>query len=88
MPQTASLASTGEDLKRVQRALARQLLWNPFGPITRVFDASLERSVKSFQSANSLLQTDIVDAATWAKLPLYQQGSPTPRRGDTGPVVA
>ena len=88
MPQTISLGSTGEDVKRVQRALARQLLWNPFGPITGVFDASLETSVKSFQSANSLPQTGIVDAATWAKLPPYQQGSPTLRQGDTGPVVA
>ena len=88
MPQTISLGSTGEDVERVQRALARQLLWNPFGPITGVFDASLETSVKSFQSASSLPQTGIVDAATWAKLPPYQQGSPTLQQGDTGPVVA
>jgi peptidoglycan hydrolase-like protein with peptidoglycan-binding domain len=88
MPQTIGPGSTGEDVKRVQRAFARQLLWNPFGPITGVFDASLETSVKSFQSDNGLPQTGIVDAATWAKLPPYQQASPTLRQGDTGPVVA
>jgi len=42
MPATVSLGSTGGDVKRVQRGLARQLLWNPFGPITGVFDASLQ----------------------------------------------
>ena len=46
MPSTISLGSTGDDVKRLQRALARQLLWNPFGPITGVFDASLQTSVK------------------------------------------
>ncbi|MBV9538690.1 MAG: peptidoglycan-binding protein [Acidisphaera sp.] len=88
MPQTIGPGSTGEDVKRVQRVLARHLLWNPFGPITGVFDASLETSVKSFQADSGLSQTGIVDAATWAKLPPYQQASPTLRQGDTGPVVA
>lgn len=88
MPQTIGPGSTGEDVKRVQRALVRQLLWKPFGPITGVFDVSLETSVKSFQSDNGLPATGIVDAATWAKLPPYQQASPTLGQGDTGPAVA
>jgi peptidoglycan hydrolase-like protein with peptidoglycan-binding domain len=79
---------TGADVKRVQRALARQLLWNPFGPITGVYDASLENAVKQFQQSNGLPATGTVDNATWAKLPAYKEGSPTLRVGDDGPVVA
>jgi peptidoglycan hydrolase-like protein with peptidoglycan-binding domain len=88
MPATIGLGATGEDVRRVQRALARQLLWNPFGPITGVFDTTLETSVKLFQEANGLPATGTVDAATWAKLPSYQQGSPVLRSGAKGPVVA
>ena len=41
MPSTIDLGSTGPDVKRLQRVLARHLMWNPFGPITGTFDASL-----------------------------------------------
>jgi peptidoglycan hydrolase-like protein with peptidoglycan-binding domain len=88
MPATIGPGSTGELVRRVQRVLARQLLWNPFGPITGVFDATLEASVKLFQQANGLPATGSVDGATWAKLPPYQEASPTLRSGDTGPVIA
>ncbi len=88
MPMTIGRGDTGDDVKRVQRALARQLLWNPFGPITGVFDATLEASVKLFQQANGLPATGTVDGPTWAKLPAYQEASPTLRTGDTGPAVA
>jgi peptidoglycan hydrolase-like protein with peptidoglycan-binding domain len=88
MPMTISFGSTGEDVRRVQRALARQLLWNPFGPITGVFDAPLEASVKLFQGGAGLPATGTVDAATWAALPSYQQASPTLRSGAMGPAVA
>ena len=54
MPATISLGSTGDDVKRLQRVLARHLLWSPFGPITGTFDSSLETAVKSFQQANGL----------------------------------
>jgi peptidoglycan hydrolase-like protein with peptidoglycan-binding domain len=87
MPATVSLGSTGEDVKRVQRALARQLLWNPFGPITGIFDASLQTSVEAFQSGAGLTVDGIVGPATWAKLPAYTEGSPTLQHGSTGPVV-
>ncbi|HLZ84571.1 MAG TPA: peptidoglycan-binding protein [Caulobacteraceae bacterium] len=88
MPMTIGPGATGEDVRRVQRALARQLLWNPFGPITGVFDATLEASVKLFQQANGLPATGTVDGPTWAKLQAYREASPTLRVGDTGPVVA
>ncbi|HTI78836.1 MAG TPA: peptidoglycan-binding protein [Acetobacteraceae bacterium] len=88
MPVTIGLGATGDDVKRVQRALARQLLWNPFGPITGVYDATLEASVKLFQQGNGLPVTGTVDGATWAKLPAYKEASPTLRSSDTGPVVA
>jgi peptidoglycan hydrolase-like protein with peptidoglycan-binding domain len=88
MPATISLGSTGDDVKRLQRALARQLLWNPFGPITGVFDASLETSVKDFQQSNGLTVDGVVGPATWAKLPAYREASPTFSKGSLGPGVA
>ena len=88
MAVTIGLGATGEDVKRVQRALARQLLWNPFGPITGIYDTTLESSVKMFQGDNGLPATGTVDVATWAKLPAYKEASPTLGNGDTGPVVA
>ncbi|HUD87712.1 MAG TPA: peptidoglycan-binding protein [Xanthobacteraceae bacterium] len=88
MPATISLGSSGDDVKRLQRALARMLLWNPFGPITGVFDATLETDVKAFQQSNSLTADGIVGPATWAKLPSYREASPTLRNGSNGPAVA
>src|ERR1700676_1956539 len=63
MPATISVGSIGEDVKRLQRVLAGQLLWNPFGPITGVFDASLETSVKLVQQNNGLVVDGIVGPA-------------------------
>jgi len=88
MPATISLGSTGDDVKRLQRALARQLAWNPFGPITGTFDASLETAVKSFQQANGLTADGVVGPATWAKLPAYREASPTLAIESFGPAVA
>jgi peptidoglycan hydrolase-like protein with peptidoglycan-binding domain len=88
MPATIGPGSSGDDVKRLQRALARMLMWNPFGPITGTFDASLETSVKSFQQGNGLTVDGIVGPATWAKLPSYREASPTLHNGSTGPVVA
>ena len=87
MPAVISLGSTGDDVKRLQRALARQLLWNPFGPITGVFDASLQSAVKDFQQANGLTIDGIVGPSTWAKLPAYREASPTLKNGSLGPDV-
>ena len=88
MPATIGPGSTGDDVRRLQRALARQLLWKPFGPITGAFDASLETSVKSFQAANGLAVDGLVGPATWVKLPAYLEASPTLAAGRTGPAVA
>jgi peptidoglycan hydrolase-like protein with peptidoglycan-binding domain len=88
MPATIALGSTGDDVKRLQRVLARHLLWNPFGPITGIFDAQLETSVKDFQSAQGLTVDGIAGPATWAKLPAYREASPTLQAGSMGPVVA
>ena len=77
MPATISVGSTGDDVKRLQRVLARHLIWNPFGPITGVFDATLETSVKSFQQSNGLTADGVVGPSTWAKLPAYREASPT-----------
>jgi peptidoglycan hydrolase-like protein with peptidoglycan-binding domain len=88
MPATISLGSTGSDVKRLQRVLARHLLWNPFGPITGTFDAGLETAVKNFQSSQGLTPDGIVGPATWAALPSYREASPELRQGSKGPGVA
>jgi peptidoglycan hydrolase-like protein with peptidoglycan-binding domain len=88
MPATISLGSTGDDVKRLQRVLARHLLWNPFGPITGVFDASLETSVKDFQQDNGLVVDGTVGPSTWAVLPSYREASPELKEGSNGPAVA
>jgi peptidoglycan hydrolase-like protein with peptidoglycan-binding domain len=88
MPSTISLGSTGSDVERLQRVLARHLLWNPFGPITGAFDASLESSVKSFQQIQGLMVDGIVGPATWAALPSYREASPELKDGSMGPAVA
>lgn len=88
MPSTIHLGSTGDDVKRVQRVLARMLDYNPFGPISGVFDAGVENAVKLFQQANGLTVDGIVGPATWAALPAYREASPTLKSGATGPVVA
>ena len=88
MPATIGPGSAGDDVKRLQRVLARMLAWNPFGPITGVFDASLETAVEDFQQSNGLTVDGIVGPATWAKLPPYREASPTLQRGSLGPVVA
>ena len=87
MPPSIGPGSSGDDVKRLQRALARQLLWCPFGPITGVFDAGLETSFKNFQAAKGLTVDGLVGPATWAKLPAYREASPTLADGWTGPAV-
>jgi peptidoglycan hydrolase-like protein with peptidoglycan-binding domain len=71
MRATIGPGSSGDDVKRLQRVLARMLLWNPIGPITGTFDANLETSVKDFQQNNALTVDGVVGPATWAKLPSY-----------------
>jgi peptidoglycan hydrolase-like protein with peptidoglycan-binding domain len=88
MPSTVHLGSTGDDVKRVQRVLARSMLASPFGPITGVFDAALDTAVRDFQSAESIVVDGIVGPVTWSHLPPYREASPRVQSGSTGPVVA
>lgn len=88
MPATISLGSTGHDVKRLQRVLARHLMWNPFGPITGTFDAGLETAVKMFQQSQGLVVDGIVGPVTWGVLPSYREASPELKVGATGPGVA
>ena len=88
MPAAVQVGSTGDDVKRLQRVLARHRMWNPFGPITGAFDATLEASVKAFQHSNGLTADGVVGPATWAKLPAYREASPTLQPGSLGPAVA
>ncbi|MEO7203080.1 MAG: peptidoglycan-binding protein [Candidatus Tumulicola sp.] len=88
MPATISLGSTGDDVKRLQRVLARRLEWNPFGPITGTFDASLETSVEGVQSALGLTVDGICGPQTWNALSPYREASPRLKSGSLGPAVA
>jgi peptidoglycan hydrolase-like protein with peptidoglycan-binding domain len=88
VPSTIALGSTGDDVKRLQRVLARHLEWNPFGPITGTFDAGLETAVKTFQTSQGLTPDGICGPLTWAALPQYREASPTLQLGATGPAVA
>lgn len=88
MPATISLGSHGHDVKRLQRVLARHLLWDPFGPITGSFDAGVETAVKSFQQSEGLTVDGIVGPQTWAALPSYREASPRLAQGSLGPGVA
>jgi len=88
MPATIRLGSVGDDVKRLQRVLARHLEWNPFGPITGTFDTSLETAVKNFQGSQGLTVDGIVGPLTWAALPPYREASPKLHLGSEGPAVA
>jgi len=87
MPATISVGSTGDDVKRLQRALARMQAWSPFGPINGIFDSSLREGVKNYQKSYGLAADGVVGPATWAKLPSYREASPTLQNGSRGPAV-
>ena len=88
MPSTVHLGSTGDDVRRLQRAFARSMITSPFGPITGVFDAGLDTAVRSFQSAEGLVVDGIVGPVTWSHIPAYREASPRLQTGSTGPGVA
>jgi peptidoglycan hydrolase-like protein with peptidoglycan-binding domain len=81
---TISRGATGGAVRRLQRALRRT---PDLGiPITGVFDASLEKTVKDFQSGGGLTVDGVVGPLTWAALP---DGGPMPEleEGSSGDVV-
>jgi len=88
MPGTVHLGSTGDDVKRLQRVLARTMFTSPFGPITGVFDAALDTAVRAYQASESLVVDGIVGPITWSHLPAYREASTRLRSGSTGPIVA
>ncbi|MDX6254860.1 MAG: hypothetical protein QOJ11_1194 [Frankiales bacterium] len=81
---TISRGSTGEPVRRLQRALRRTpdlslVVDGIFGPVT-------EAAVRLFQEGAGLAADGVVGSLTWAALP---DGGPMPllRRGATGEVV-
>jgi peptidoglycan hydrolase-like protein with peptidoglycan-binding domain len=88
MPTTVHLGSTGDDVKRLQRVLARSMVTSPFGPITGIFDAALDSAVRSYQSAEGLVVDGIVGPVTWSHLPPYREASTRLHIGSSGPIVA
>jgi hypothetical protein len=81
-PGDIGIGARGMPAKRVQEWLSfhgqRPVIDGDFGPAT-------ERYVRVFQSSESLPQTGIVDATTWAKLtaPLYRAMRPIDGTGKT-----
>lgn len=81
-PGPLAIGAVGFSARRVQEWLyfhgQRPVIDNDFGPAT-------ERYVRVFQSSESLPQTGIVDATTWAKLtaPLYRAMRPIDGTGKT-----
>jgi len=87
VPTTIKLGSTGDDVKRLQRVLARSLQIGLDHPITGVLDASLDQAVRDIQAELGVSVDGIVGPVTWAALPAYREASPTLTHGSTGPVV-
>lgn len=88
MPGTVQLGSTGDDVKRLQRVLARSMVTSPFGPITGLFDVALDTAVRGYQSSEGLVVDGIVGPVTWSHLPPYREASTRLHSGSTGPIVA
>jgi peptidoglycan hydrolase-like protein with peptidoglycan-binding domain len=87
MPSVIKLGSTGDDVKRLQRILARSEQINLDHPITGVFDDYLDGVVRSIQGALGVPVDGIVGPVTWGALPAYREASPTLSQGSTGPAV-
>ena len=87
MPSQVQLGSTGDDVKRLQRVLARSIQIGLDHPITGVFDDALDAAVRGVQGELGVPVDGIVGPVTWAALPAYREASPTLTQGATGPVV-
>ena len=87
MPSVIKLGSTGDDVKRLQRILARSLQIDLDHPITGVFDQALDTAVRGVQQELGVPVDGIVGPVTWGALPAYREASPTLSQGSTGPVV-
>ena len=87
MPATIRLGDTGEDVKRLQRVLARMKSLSP-DRVTGSFESVTESAVKDFQQSQGLTVDGVVGPNTWGKLPAYREASPVLQNGSLGPVVA
>jgi peptidoglycan hydrolase-like protein with peptidoglycan-binding domain len=81
---TIQVGSTGDAVKRLQRALRRTAELSI--TVDGHFTPQLQTMVKSFQSDNGLTADGVVGPQTWAKLP---DGRPMPllHQGSSGAVV-
>ncbi len=87
MPSVIKVGSTGDDVKRLQRILARSIQINLDHPITGIFDDYLDGVVRTIQGSLGVPVDGIVGPVTWAALPTYREASPTLSKGSSGPVV-
>jgi len=87
MPVTVRLGDTGDDVRRLQRVLARMKGLLP-SDVDGVFGAKTDQAVKSFQQSVGLAADGVVGPITWGKLPAYREASPVLQPGSLGPVVA
>jgi len=87
MPSQIQLGSTGDDVKRLQRVLARSVQINLDHPITGVFDAELDATVRAIQESLGVPVDGVVGPVTWGALPAYREASPTLSEGSNGPAV-
>jgi len=86
-----SMGSTGDDVKRVQRALSRlskgqnmAALSDGFG----TFGPDLDQAVREFQQSAGIAVDGIVGPVTWGALPSYCESSGVIGLGSLGPAVA
>jgi peptidoglycan hydrolase-like protein with peptidoglycan-binding domain len=87
MPATIKTGDSGDDVKRLQRVLARMKTLGP-DDVTGVFGPQTEQAVKDFQQSNGLVADGVVGPITWGQLHPYREASPTLQAGSLGPVVA
>lgn len=87
MLSTIRLGSTGDDVRRFQRYLQREVTFDAMTP-SGVFGPAEDTQARKIQADNGLLVDGVVGPATWAVLPRYLEASPELRRGDAGPVVS
>jgi peptidoglycan hydrolase-like protein with peptidoglycan-binding domain len=87
MPATIKTGDTGDDVKRLQRVLARMKTLGP-DEVTGIFGPQTEQAVKDFQQSNGLVADGVVGPITWGQLHPYREASPTLQSRSLGPVVA
>ncbi len=86
MPMTIGPGATGDDVRQVQeRPWRGNCCGIRSGQLLAYSMLPWKRRSSCSSQANGLSATGTVDGPTWAKLPAYQQASPTVRIGDTGP---